>query len=179
MDDATKGLFESHKVDRIKYFIKRFLRGQERGKLQDISNLEINNDDVGNIIEIKKNFDNFNQYIKYGYECAEDDDDECFIDRYPGYKNIKDDFELFFSKLNIKYEDSDSDSDSDSDIEDVNVVLPDSDIEDLNISFTDSDIEDFNNILNNLISGSVNGSVNGSVSDSDSDSDDTDEIDYL
>ena len=161
INDATRGLFESHKVDRIKYFIKRFLRGQERGKLKDVSNLEINNDDVGNIIEIKKNFDNFNQYIKYCYECAEDDDDECFIDRYPGYKNIKDDFELFFSKLNIKYEDSDSDSDSD--IEDVNVVLPDSDIEDLNISFTDSDIEDFNNILNNLVS--------GSVSDSDSDSD--------
>ena len=39
INDATRGLFESHKVDRIKYFIKRFLRGQERGKLQDISNL--------------------------------------------------------------------------------------------------------------------------------------------
>ena len=37
LDDATRGLFESHKVDRIKYFIKRFLRGQERGKLRDIS----------------------------------------------------------------------------------------------------------------------------------------------
>ena len=36
---ATRGLFESHKVDRIKYFIKRFLKGQERGKLKDISNL--------------------------------------------------------------------------------------------------------------------------------------------
>ena len=38
INEAPNGLFESHKVDRIKYFIKRFLRGQERGKLKDISN---------------------------------------------------------------------------------------------------------------------------------------------
>ena len=55
MNGATTGLFESHKVDRIKYFIKIFLRGQERGKLQDISNFEINYNDVDNLINIKKN----------------------------------------------------------------------------------------------------------------------------
>ena len=35
IDDATRGLFENHKVARIKYFIKRFLKGQERCKLKD------------------------------------------------------------------------------------------------------------------------------------------------
>ena len=51
---VTKGLFMGHKADRLKYFIKRFLRGQERGKLKDISNFEIEEDDVKNIIEIKE-----------------------------------------------------------------------------------------------------------------------------
>ena len=137
MDNAGEGLFESYKVDRIKYFIKRFLRGQEKGKLKDISNFEINNNDVDNLIEIKKNFDNFNQYIKYCYECAEDDDDECFIDRYPGYKNIKDDFEIFFNKLNIKYKEDIYISDSDSDSED--------------ITYTESNIEDFCSVLTDLV----------------------------
>ena len=39
INEATRGLFENHRVVRIKYFIKRFLKGQERGKLQDISSL--------------------------------------------------------------------------------------------------------------------------------------------
>ena len=56
IDDASRGLFENHKVVRIKYFIKRFLKGQERGKLQDISSLEIENSVVYNLIKIKKNF---------------------------------------------------------------------------------------------------------------------------
>ena len=43
IDDPEKGLFESYKEERIMYFIKRFLRGQERGKLKDISNLMLQN----------------------------------------------------------------------------------------------------------------------------------------
>ena len=39
INDATGGLFENQKIFRIKYFIKRFLKGQERGKLKDISSL--------------------------------------------------------------------------------------------------------------------------------------------
>ena len=127
IDNATTGLFESHKVDRVKYFMKRFLKGQERGKLQDISNFEIKEDEVNNLIKIKKNFYNFNQYINYCKDCY-DDDDEPFIDPYPGFKNIYDDFDLFFSKLKIKYKEyiyvSDSDSDSDNDF---NIIYSDSD----------------------------------------------------
>ena len=33
----SRKLFVSRYSDRIKYFIKRFLKGQERGKLKDIS----------------------------------------------------------------------------------------------------------------------------------------------
>ena len=63
--ESPIGLFENQKVVRIKYFIKRFLKGQERGKLQDISNFEIESSDVDNLIKIKKNFLNFNQYINF------------------------------------------------------------------------------------------------------------------
>ena len=155
LDNATTGLFECHRVDRIKYFIKRFLRGQEKGKLRDISEFEIDEDDVDNLIEIKKNFDNFNQFINYGLEYENEDD--SFYNPYPGFKNIYDDFELVFSKLNIKYEyeyDYQYDSDSDSD----------SDREELDLSYTDSDLEDFCDIVKSLVS--------NSKSDSDSDSDD-------
>ena len=56
IDDATRGLFENHKVVRIKYFVKRFLKGQERCKLKDTNNFEISNIDVVNLIKIKKFF---------------------------------------------------------------------------------------------------------------------------
>ena len=117
LDDAPNGLFESHKVDRIKYFIKRFLKGQKSGKLWDISKFEIEESDVDNLIEIKENFDNFNQYFNFCKDCY-DEEDWPFINPYPGFKNIYDDFELFFSKLKIKYKEFNyySDSDSDSDI---------------------------------------------------------------
>ena len=115
INEASTGLFENHRVDRIKYFIKRFLKGQERGKLKDTNNFEINNIDVNNLMKIKKNFLNFNQYINFCKYCY-DDDDVPFINPYPGFKNIFDDFELFFSKFKIKYKEfiyvSDSDSDS-------------------------------------------------------------------
>ena len=122
MDDATTSLFKSYKVDRIKYFIKRFLKGKERGKLRDISKFEIEENDVDNLISIKEQFNNFNQLINYRFEYEGEDDD--FYNPYPGFKNIYGDFELFFSKLKIKY---DSDSDSDSDSEDNEIIILDSD----------------------------------------------------
>ena len=151
LDKATTGLFENHRVDRIKYFIKRFLRGQEKGKLQDISNFEIYEDDVDNLIKIEKNFYNFNQYIIFCKDCYEDD--EPFIDPYPGFKNIYDDFKIFFSKLNIIYKRVNYISDSDNDSEN------------LDFSYTDSDMEDFVNMLNNLVKNSSSDIESESESD--------------
>ena len=39
LDDLNRGLFESNISNRIKYFMTRFLKAQEKGKLKDISNL--------------------------------------------------------------------------------------------------------------------------------------------
>ena len=135
INEATRGLFENHRVDKIKKFIKKFLLAQKLGYLNDVSNFEIESSDVDNLIKIKKNFHDFKQYINFCKSCF-DDDDEPFIDPYPGFKNIYDDFELFCSKFKIKYEDggsfwdycTDSDSDSDGvDSDDLEVILSDSD----------------------------------------------------
>ena len=87
---------------------------QKLGYPNDVSNFEIESSDVDNLIKIKKNFHKFNQYIQFCKDCY-DEDDQIFVDPYPGFKNIYDDFELFCSKFKINCEDSDSDSDSDSD----------------------------------------------------------------
>ena len=146
LDDLNNGLFESHRADRIKNFMKRFLRAQEKGKLKDISGFEIYEDDVDYLIKIKREF----SYYKIRYDALKENDDGYYYnddsdddfaddvdDPYPGFENIYYYFELFFSKRNIEYEDSDSDE-------------YDSDSEELNISYTDSDIEDFCNNLNIL-----------------------------
>ena len=133
INEATRGLFENHRVDKIKKFIKKFLLAQKLGYLNDVSNFEIESSDVDNLIKIKKNFHDFKQYINFCKSCF-DDDDEPFIDPYPGFKNIYDDYELFCSKFKIKYEDGGSfwdyctDSDSDGvDSDDLDDILSDSD----------------------------------------------------
>ena len=139
LDDLNNGLFESHRADRIKYFMKRFLRGQEKGKLKDISEFCITYNDIDNLIFINNKFRMYKMrydYFKddddndYFYQDdSDDDDDEDVVDGenvYSGFKDIYDVFELFYSK--IKHEDCDSDCDSDSDIE---IVLYDSDSDDL------------------------------------------------
>ena len=134
INEATRGLFQNHRVERIKKFIKKFVLAQKLGYLNNVSNFEIKSSDVDYFIKIKKKFDNFNQYIKFVEDCY-DDDDQIFIDPYPGFKNIYDDFELFCSKFKIKYEEgtsfwdycTDSDSDSDSDSDDLEGILPDCD----------------------------------------------------
>ena len=108
---------------------------QKLGYLNDVSNFEIKSSDVDYLIKMKKNFHNFKQYINF-CKCCYDDHDEPFIDPYPGFKNIYDDYELFCSKFKIEYEEgiksswdycTDGDSDSDSDSDDLEVILSDSD----------------------------------------------------
>ena len=140
LDNLNNGLFESNTSNRIKYNMKRFLRGQEKGKLKDISGLVLQREDLDNLIFINEQFG----YYKLRYDafcdpfcdafCDDSDDDgngEYLVDGkpYPGFKEIYDIFKLFFNQ--IKYESCDSDCDSDSDREE------------LDLSYSDSDLEDF------------------------------------
>ena len=151
LDDLNNGLFESNISNRLCNLIKRFLRGQEKGKLKDISNLMLQRDDLNNLIFINKQFG----YYKLHYDAFCDDSDDSDDDSdddgngqylvdgkpYPGFKEFYDIFKLFFNQ--IKYESCDSDSDSDE---------YDSDREELDLSYTDSDLEDFCNHLNSFFS---------------------------
>ena len=93
-------------------------------------------DDVHYLIKIKREFHCYKIRYDALKESSDDDDDDDSDaddvgDPYPGFENIYYYFELFFSKLNIEYEDSDS--------------------EYLNFSYSDSDLEDFCNNLNILV----------------------------
>ena len=59
MDSLNHGLFESKKVNRIKNIMKDFLRGQEKGKLKNISNFILPEYDVDKLNSINKKFVNF------------------------------------------------------------------------------------------------------------------------
>ena len=117
LDNLNNGLFESNISNRIKYFMKRFLRGQEKGKLKDISDLVLQREDLNNLIFINTQFG----YYKLRYDAFDDNRKP-----YPGFKEIYDIFKLFFNQINYNDFDSDSDFDYDSDI-DIEIVLPDSD----------------------------------------------------
>ena len=52
INEAYRGLFENHRVDKIKKFIKKFLLAQKLGYLNDVSNFEIKSSDVVYLIKI-------------------------------------------------------------------------------------------------------------------------------
>ena len=134
LDNLNDGLFESNTVNRIKYNMKRFLRGQEKGKLKDISDLFLPYNLFSNFIYINDQFEFYKQ--RYDAFCdddsddvsddSDDDSDEYLVDGkpYPGFIEFYDIFKKIFSQ--IKNEDSYSD---DEDIDDYNIILPDTDVD--------------------------------------------------
>ena len=107
--------FVSEYYDSIKYFIKRFLKGQERGKLQDISSFVLRNYDISFMEDL---------YLIIIYEIDFEEVDKS------DYRDFYELFCKFYEKIKIVYYDDDDDeyvySDSEySDSED----SEDSDIE--------------------------------------------------
>ena len=165
LNDLNKGLFESNLTNRIKNFMKRFLRAQEKGKFKDISDFIFPDNILNNIIFINQQFGYYK--LRYDAFCDDSDDDsngfsdivgdydsdsdsdeynddsdddgngEYLVDGkpYPGFIEFYDIFKKIFNQ--IKNDDSD-DCDSDD-------CESDSDREELDLSYTDSDLEDFCN----------------------------------
>ena len=115
INDLNNGLFKSNKAKEIKKMLIGFIKGQESGELKNINGLEIKEKDISNLIKIKKKFDCWK--IRYdACNGVSDSDEDCGDVNevvYPGFGELYNLFEIFFSKLVIWYEDSDSDSDSD------------------------------------------------------------------
>ena len=130
------GLFESSIANRIKKIMKDFIRGQEKGKLKNISGMNLPEYVVNNLISINKNFVLYK--LRYDAYCDgdivysnrvidEDGNVEYFVDGkpYPGFIEFYDIFKIFFNQ--IKISDDDSDDEDYEDYEDYDIILPDSD----------------------------------------------------
>ena len=112
--DLNNGLFESPIAKRIKYFIKICFRGIEKGKLGNISNLELEKEDLENLLFFVRQY----KYYKLRQDFFDDDEKP-----YPGLTEFYDATFKFYNKLTECYDsesDSDSDIDSDTDI-DINI----------------------------------------------------------
>ena len=90
----SRNLFVSAYSDRIKYFIKRFLKGQERGKLQDISSLILRKYDFSFIEDL---------YLILIYENDFEDIDNL------DYRDFYQLFFKFYDKIKIEYYNDDID----------------------------------------------------------------------
>ena len=93
----SRKLFISRYSDRIKYFIKRFLKGQERGKLKDISSLFLRKYDFCNLEDL---------YLNMNYDFEED---EKRSNDNPGYRDFYELFCKFYDKIENLYFDNDED----------------------------------------------------------------------
>ena len=85
-DEINDGLFKSKISVSLCYLIKRFLRGQEKGKLKDISNLMLPRYDYYFIEDFY-----FNIYYKFEF------------DDNPSYKEFFDLIEKLYNKIKIEY----------------------------------------------------------------------------
>ena len=140
LDTLNPGLFESNIANRIKNIMKDFLRGQEKGKLKNISGMILPEYDVDKLNSINKKF----EFYKLRYDCYcdgdtvysnrvidEDGNVEYFVDGkpYPGFIEFYDILKKIYNQIKIR----DDDSDDYSDYEDYEIIL----------SFSDDDSDDF------------------------------------
>ena len=116
-------LFVSSYNDRIKFFIKKFMKAQELGYLKDTSCFKFKECDVENIVFL---------FERMHFDFEEDEEfDEGHPDDYPGYRDFYELFCKFYDKINF-----DSDSDSDSvNIEDILSGYEDSETDSDQLSF--------------------------------------------
>ena len=86
-------LFVSSYNDRIKFFIKKFMKAQERNYLKDTSCFKFKECNIENTVFL---------YERMYYDFEEDD--EFFYgypDDYPGYRDFYELFCKFYNKINI------------------------------------------------------------------------------
>ena len=133
LDYLNHGLFESNISNKIKKYMKRFLRAQEKGKFNHINNLIIPSYDldiIRDIIFINEQFELYK--IRCICDLSDDSDDDdnggyggyddwgaSLVDSkfFPGFKEFYNIFTKIFDQLNFNRYDSESDSESDSEIE--------------------------------------------------------------
>ena len=131
---ADKGIFQNNRVEIIKKKINKLDQAQRLGYLNDISNMEIDEQDVFYSSSLLEELNDFTDYhVDDDWEIDQERFDR-FVDRdFPGYKNLVECIELFHSKFKMVFDknkikiiwpDSDSDSDDDGvDSDDIKDIL--------------------------------------------------------
>ena len=132
LDLLNHGLFESNTSNTIKKYMKRFLREQEKGKFNDISNLYIPSyaiDIIRDMIFISEQFEDYKRRCICDDSDDDDDDDDnggyggyddwgaSLVDSkfFPGFKEFYNIFTKIFDQLNYNRFDCESDSEIESD----------------------------------------------------------------
>ena len=119
---ASQGVFQNNRVNIIKGKINILDKIITKGKLKDISNSEIDGQDLYSNLLLERLGDFSDYYVDEDWEFDQEIFD-IFVDRdFPGYKNLVECIELFhgkfkmvFDKYKVIWPDSDSDSDDDDD----------------------------------------------------------------
>ena len=120
LDCINHGLFESNISNKIKKYMKRFLRAQEKGKFNNINNLIIPSYHIGiirDILFINEQFDYYKRSCICFLSDSDDDDDSSYggyddwgaslVDSkiFSGFKEFYNIFKKIFDQLNyIRYE---------------------------------------------------------------------------
>ena len=95
----TSELFVSSYSDKIKFFIKKFMKAQELNYLKDTSCFKFKECDVENIVFL---------FERMHFDFEEDEEfDEGHPDDYPGYREFYELFCKFYDKINFDSDDSD------------------------------------------------------------------------
>ena len=119
INKADRGVFENHRVDKIKKFIGIFEKAQRLNYHNDTNNIEIDEFNLPFSNILLEKVDDFRDY----YVDDEWDFEEEMFDRhvdfeFPGYKNLVECVKLFHRKFKLvthKHEINWHDSDSDDD----------------------------------------------------------------
>ena len=98
--DASE-LFVSSYSDRIKFFIRKFLKAQELGYLKDTSCFIFKVCDVENIEEL---FDKMHYDFVEDKEVSEDEIDDVYSVDLPGYRDFDELFCKFFDKIMLDFQ---------------------------------------------------------------------------
>ena len=125
LDEEGK-IYNTPKSNKLLYFIKKFLKAQEKEYLNDISELYLKESDVNYIVSLELQLDDY-MGIFYNPDSNKFDQ-EKYENDYPGLREFYESFSKFKNKIKIKemtfselknsliYLDSDSeDSESESD----------------------------------------------------------------
>ena len=102
--DFGGNLFNGPQANSFKYFIKKFLKAQEHGRLKDISGFYLKYFDVNNIDCLEEQLDNYRDlYVDPdSYEFDKECYDMCIDIDYPGFKELFKLISLFNDKIKIE-----------------------------------------------------------------------------